>query len=280
MATYTFDPSSDEPTVDQQAAEAAALEQGERIAQAQEEDRNRKYQQTTDENDLIGGKFKSQDELLKAYNELQKKLSSGEEPSEEVDAPEGGVDEEVQTEEQQPEEEVGDAEEAIINASKAYAESGELSEESIEALAQLDSRELIKAYLSQFQKQSEVAKAAQTQQADSDAIIASVGGAEKYGEMIRWAGENLDAEEIQAYNTATNAGAASAKFAVEALAARYRSSEGYEAPLVTGKAPRSGPKPYRSNAELARDIADPRYHNDPAFRADVEDRLARSADLL
>ena len=104
--------------------------------------------------------------------------------------------------------------------------------------------------------------------------------AEKYGEMIRWAGENLDAEEIQAYNTATNAGAASAKFAVEALAARYRSSEGYEAPLVTGKAPRSGPKPYRSNAELARDIADPRYHNDPAFRADVEDRLARSADLL
>ena len=280
MATYTFDPSSDEPTADQKAAEAAALEQGEKIAQAQEEDRNRKYQQTTDENDLIGGKFKTQDDLLKAYNELQKKLSSGEEPSEEVEAPEGRVDEEVQAEEQQPEEEVGDAEKAIINASKAYEESGELSDESIEALSQLDSKELIKAYLSQFQKQSAAAKAVQTQQADSDAIIASVGGQDQYNTMIQWASDNLSADEIQAYNTATSAGAASAKFAVEALSTRYKAAEGYEAPLVTGKAPRGGPQPYRSNAELARDIADPKYHTDPAFRADVDARLARSSDLL
>jgi len=67
---------------------------------------------------------------------------------------------------------------------------------------------------------------------------------------------------------------------VEAMSNRFRSAEGYEAPLVTGRKGSSGPKPYRSQAELARDIANPMYHNDPAFRADVEDRLARSKDLL
>ena len=280
MATHTFDPSVDGVPDEVKAAEAAALEIGEKLHSQEEEDRARKFQQIDESNELIGGKFKTQDDLLKAYNELQKKLSSGEEPSEEVDAPEGRVDEEVEAEEQQPEEEVGEAEQAIIRASKAYEESGELTDESIEALSQLDSKELIKAYLSQFQKQSAAAKAQQTEQADSDAIIASVGGKEQYNTMIQWASQNLSADEIEAYNTATSAGAASAKFAVEALSTRYKAAEGYEAPLVTGKAPRSGPQPYRSNAELARDIADPRYHNDPAFRADVEARLSRSTDLL
>ena len=49
---------------------------------------------------------------------------------------------------------------------------------------------------------------------------------------------------------------------------------------MTGKKAAPSVQGYRSNAELARDIADPRYHSDPAFRADVESRLARSGDLL
>ena len=74
MPTTTFD-IQDGPSDEQKAAEAAALEQGEKIAQMQAEDRARKYEQVDQDNadaSLIGGKFKSQDDLLKAYEELQK----------------------------------------------------------------------------------------------------------------------------------------------------------------------------------------------------------------
>ena len=71
------------------------------------------------------------------------------------------------------------------------------------------------------------------------------------------------------------------KFAVEALNNRYKNSEGYEGQLITGKSPTNdGLKPYRSHAELVRDIGNPLYNSDPAFRQDVEKRLARSPELL
>ena len=72
----TFDP-SEGPTTDQMAAEQAALEQGEKLINAQEEDRARKFERAEAEGEdvsLIDGKFKSQDDLLKAYKELQRSL--------------------------------------------------------------------------------------------------------------------------------------------------------------------------------------------------------------
>jgi len=99
--------------------------------------------------------------------------------------------------------------------------------------------------------------------------------------MITWAAQNLPPEEINDYNSITNSGNATAiKFAVESLSTKYRNAEGFEAPLVTGRKADSSVKPYRSQAELARDISDIRYSQDPAFRQDVEDRLSRSTDLL
>ena len=56
----TFDP-SEEISTEQQAAETAALEQGEKLIQAQEEDRDRRMAQGDSEQEdvsLIGGKFK------------------------------------------------------------------------------------------------------------------------------------------------------------------------------------------------------------------------------
>ena len=120
------------------------------------------------------------------------------------------------------------------------------------------------------------------QQSEINAIKESVGGEQAYTEMIQWAGENLSDQEISDFNAVTGTGnVAAIRFAVESLSSRYRGSEGYEAPLVTGrKAPSKSSAGYRSHAELARDIADPRYNNDPAFRQDVEEKLSRSKDLL
>ena len=45
--------------------------------------------------------------------------------------------------------------------------------------------------------------------------------------------------------------------------------------LVTGKQPVAGAA-YRSMAEVVRDMSDPRYDRDEAYRMDVQNRLARS----
>ena len=138
----TFDPSED-PTPDMMAAQQATLEQGEKLINAQEEDRLRKFQQNdADQEDvsLIGGKFKSQEDLLKAYEELQRKMSSGESTDEEEtsEEPVEGTEEEVESEEI-----ISPAREAIDAASKAFEETGELSDESfakVEDIVSVDSK--------------------------------------------------------------------------------------------------------------------------------------------
>jgi hypothetical protein len=169
----------------------------------------------------------------------------------------------------------------MLELGRQYDQTGELPEEAIERLSQMDQKELIKSYLQYQQQVSSTNQQASLQAEQINAIKQSVGGDAAYAEMTSWAAENLSPAEIEDYNAITNSGNPIAiKFAVEAMSNRFRSAEGYEAPLVTGRKGSSGPKPYRSQAELARDIANPMYHNDPAFRADVEDRLARSKDLL
>lgn len=274
MTVTTFDP-SEGPTPEQEAAEAAALEAGEKLVRAAEEDRDRLYQQAEAENEnLIAGKFKSQEDLLKAYEELQKKLGQDapepdQEPSEEQEeAPEEEVEEEAP---------VSEAVRYMEELGKQYDSNGELNDEAIEKLGEMDSKELVKAYLEYNAK----AKQATLQQSQVNEIMDSVGGAEAYSDMIQWAGQNLDPAEVADFNAVTQTNNPIAiRFAVQALSSKYRAAEGYEAELVTGRKGAPSVKGYRSQAELARDIADPRYATDPAFRMDVEQKLARSGDLL
>ena len=283
MAVTQFDPQSDAPTPEQMAAEQAALAQGEKILAAQEADRLSKYERDANENEdvaLIGGKFKSQDDLLKAYQELQKKLSKGEAVDEEEEAPEGQPEASEEVPEEEPQ---SDRETALAKAAEVYSQSGELNEETIEELSKMDSKELIKAYVDFYSKNAQnYQQQAQLQESQQQEIMSLAGGQQGYTEMVQWASQNLDPQEVDAFNSVTNSGNLPAiRFAVEALSNRYKAAEGYEAPLVSGRRS-SDPssRPYRSHAELARDIADVRYKTDPAFRQDVEARLARSKDLL
>ena len=280
MATTTFDP-SEGPSPEQIAAETSAMEQGEKIAQMQQEDRDRAFQQTEGENDdagLIGGKFKSQEDLLKAYEQLQQKLGQPAEDDTEEDTEEAPVDE--VSDEEAPVEEAVEVTETVSymhELNKEFASEGALSEEAVDRLASMDSKDLIKAYL-QYNQQ---AQSARVQQSEIDTIQASIGGPEAYSEMIQWAADNLPANEIAEYNQVTNSNNAVAiKFAVAALHNRYTGQVGSEAPLVTGRKASTTSKTFRSHGELSRAIADPRYSTDEAYRQDVEARLARSKDLL
>ena len=277
----TFDIGNEIPESQKQ-AEAAALAQGEKIAEMEAADKAERMKDISSEQEevaLIGGKFKSQEDLLKAYEELQSKMGKGEEEPKEEETVEETTEEE--TEEVTEEVELTEAENVITKASSQYEETGELSEESIEELSKMDSKDLIKAYVSMYAKNQEQASQARQTAVNEAEVMDIVGGKESYASMIQWAGNNLSDTEVAAYNNVTNSGNMDAiRFAVEALSTRYKNSEGSEKPLITGKAPAPRVQGYRSNAELARDIADPRYHTDPAFRMDVEARLAKSGNLL
>jgi hypothetical protein len=65
-------------------------------------------------------------------------------------------------------------------------------------------------------------------------------------------------------------------FAVQALNARYQDAVGYDGELLTGQSPRNTSDVFRSQAELVAAMSDPRYDKDPAYRADVADKLDRS----
>jgi hypothetical protein len=108
-----------------------------------------------------------------------------------------------------------------------------------------------------------------------------VGGQDAYSETLAWAAENLTPAEVAAYDNVVNSGNKDAIFfAVQALNQRYRDAVGFEGKQVSGKAVKNTIKGFRSQAELARAISDPRYRNDPAYRLDVEEKLAASGDLL
>lgn len=281
MPTITFDP-SEGPTPEEQAAEQAALEQGEKLIQAQEEDKARRFEENQASNEdvsLIAGKFKSQEDLVKAYEELQRKLgnteASDEESEEEVESPEERVEEEIAEEE--VEEAVKEAYDYMNELGKEYQNVSDLPPEAFEKLQEMDSKDLVKAYL----KYSSETQAAALQQGQVNEIMQTVGGQEAYQEIVSWASTNLPESEVAEFNAVTQTNNPVAiKFAVQALKARYDGAVGYEAPLVTGRKAASQAKGFRSQAELARAIADPRYSTDPAYRQDVEAKLARSGDLL
>lgn len=281
MPTLTFNP--DEGTSKaQMEAEANALAQGEKLVASQEAEEQDKYKRVDQENQdisLIGGKFKSQEDLLKAYEELQRKLGSNKPDDEEEDEETTETTENV--EETPEQEETTEAVEYMTELGKEFDETGSLSEDAIERLSSMDTKDLIASYLQYQAKSTQQAKQASLQAEQITDIKASVGGDEAYGQMLSWAAENLDAAEIENFNQVTNTNnPAAIGYAVQVLSQKWKGDVGYEAPLVSGKKASNKPQVYRSQAELGRDIADPRYHTDPAFRQDVEDKLSRSGDLL
>ena len=280
MAEITFEGTDPAVTEARQAEEARLTELGDKLI-AEEESRNlAKYEQAQRDAEAelrYAGKFKSAEDLEKAYKELEKKLGQKEETSSEDNDQEST--EEVPAEE--PEEVVSETAKFIQEASEEYfSNSNQLKPETVQKLKEMPSEQLIDAYL-ELQKNATI----QTQQlsdTDADAILNSVGGESAYNETLAWAADNLKPEEVAAFDNVVNSGNKDAIFfAVQALNQRYKDAVGFEGKRVSGKSVKAqSAKAFRSQAELARAIGDPRYRNDPAYRLDIQERLAASGDLL
>ena len=277
MAEITFDGNDPAVTEARQAEEARLTELGDKLI-AEEQDRNRaKYEQARQDAEAelrYAGKFKSAEDLEKAYKELESKLGKKEEESSEDVSEEPSAD--VPTEDT-----TSETAKFIQEASEEYfSNSNQLKPETVQKLKEMPSEQLIDAYL-ELQKNATI-QPSQLSDADADAILASVGGESAYNETLAWAADNLKPDEVAAFDNVVNSGNKDAIFfAVQALNQRYQDAVGFEGKRVSGKAVKNtSVKGFRSQAELARAISDPRYRNDPAYRLDIQDRLAVSGDLL
>jgi len=103
------------------------------------------------------------------------------------------------------------------------------------------------------------------------------GGADGYQELTDWARDNMEARELELYNQMVGTGTDNAKMAVEWLMSKREVAGGIEPNLLSGRATGAPKQEYRSTAEVVRDMQDPRYKTDSAFRQDVENKLARSS---
>ena len=232
---------------------------------------------------LFAGKYKSAEELEKAYGELQKKLGEkGDEDSEEAGDSEP-VESKEDSEETEETSQPSPAAELITSASNEFSEKGELTAETIAKFSSMSSQELVEAYMQvqgQLPQASQEAEVADISTAVVNEVKNAAGGETAYNNMVQWAGENLEKSSIDAFDSIINSGSVDAiKLAVSGLKAQYENSNGYEGTMLTGKAPTNTKDVYRSQAELVAAMSDRRYDNDPAYRQDVIAKLERSDNL-
>ena len=151
-----------------------------------------------------------------------------------------------------------------------------MSPETIEKFAQLDSKDLISAYLESIKNAPQQESEVDLAQKDIDRITQSVGGESEYKKVTEWAAANLNQSEISSFDKVVSTGDPNViELAVAGLKAKYDNSNGYEGRMLTGKNT-STSDVFRSQAQLVQAMADPRYDSDPAYRADVVAKLERS----
>jgi len=224
------------------------------------------------EGELILGKFKSVDDLAKAYTELQKKLGQPREQTTEQSpeqTPEGQS--EGKTPLQVPEQEQPQPtalETVLTKAASEYENGLDISGETREELVKAGiPAQMIDTYLVGLKVQAEAVR---------NEAFSLVGGEQNYFAMIEWA-KTLPEAERNAFNEAV-VNPATSQLAIKGLYAKFVEANGNERPLATTTADVTGANTdvYRSKAELTTDMRDPRYASDPAFRAQVAAKLQRS----
>ena len=237
-----------------QGHDEAMLQKFEESQQAQEE------QTPTEEPQKFLGKFDSVEDLEKAYKELESKLG--------------------QTKEQEPEKDPSEFTEDDMNRklvenqvdvdsmANFYEQNGSLSDEHYDTLEKAGiPRDYVDSYLSGIEAQATQAR---------DEILSEVGGQEAFGEMINWAVANWTPAQLDAYNKAVDSGDMdTVRSAVMSLAYKYQAENGRNPSLVNGGNGGSS-SGFQSVAQLTEAMKDPRYTNDPAYRKEVEAKLARS----
>ena len=254
--TFTSDNTTDTEVLTTE--EQDSLEVGEKLVAEQE--------------GLLAGKYKNAEDLEQAYLSLQKKLGQEETGQEEEgEGEEEGVDEEVSEDAPAV---------SLINEASAeyYSNDGNLSEETIQKFSNMSSQDLVNAYL-EIQKTNPQApqQSVEMTEAQVNQVQNQAGGEANWDAVVNWASENLPDNQIDAFDSVVDSGnPAAIGIAFQGLQSQYNESNGYEGRMLQGKPAGSSGQVFRSQAELVSAMSDPRYDNDPAYRADVIQKLDQS----
>ena len=218
---------------------------------------------------MLAGKYANAEELEQAYLNLQQKMgqqSDQQEEVEEYDEPDG-----------EPSYEYDDDVFGILQ--EEIDEYGALTEETINSLSEyLDADELVKLGMDMVETDY-----GDLEPQEITNIQNFAGGEESYSNLISWAGENLDQQYIDAFDSVVDtANAPAIQLMVAGLMATYAENNGYEGRMLTGRAAQDvgSVQPFRSQAEVVQAMSDPRYDNDPAYRADIMQRLEISNTFI
>ena len=214
---------------------------------------------------LLAGKYKDAQELETAYKELEKKLGEKSET----------VSEETESE-NEPVEEESEPSDNILEQLWQQGSNNKLSKETFEELSKMDPIEVAKKAM-ELRSKSESPQGREFTEQDVQQIHQLVGGQENYNNMISWAEQNVPEQEVSMYDAVMEQGnPLAAYFAVQSLALKYQDSAGRDGQMITGKAPKAQGDVFNSQAEMVKAMEDDRYHDDPAYRAEIMAKLERS----
>lgn len=221
-----------------------------------------------EQNELILGKFKSQDDLIKAYKELESKLGKPREQESQpenqpVIKPEGDGDGEGEGEGDDPP--LPGSQIDFEKYNDRWIQNGQLSDEDYAELeAKGFTRETVAIYEEGLKARAERAM---------QEVTEVVGGMDNFNAMRSWAAANLDKSEIEAFNKAvTESDSKTREFALRGLYAKYTAAAG-EPELAAGNPGGQNVSGYRSWQEVQAAMSDARYGKDRAYTADVEARM-------
>jgi hypothetical protein len=216
---------------------------------------------------LILGKFKSQDDLIKSYQELEKKLGQRTPPANTESQPPADP---LKIDNAPPSEPTKPEPISFDKYAEHYTTNGNLADEHFAELeAKGIPRNVVDTYLNGLKAQSQLT--AQT-------VYSMVGGQEQYTAMTAWAKANLSAEEVNAYNNAvSNGDDGQRKMAIAGLQARYNGTR--EGDLLSGKGTTHSVAGFASWGDVQTAMRDKRYGKDASYTAEVQSRLAASPNL-
>ena len=237
-----------------------------------------------DENGLIDGKFKTVEDMVKSYKELEGKLGDIERTKEEPEA----VEETEQNQEEQPslnaEEFYGEGLASVLeevgidveDITQRFSDTGEINEDDYSKLGEAGfSKQVIDTYLQGLRGAS--ANAEDISNAAATEIKNSIGGDEAYEQLVQWSSKNLPEETLKSFDELLNTATVPViKMAVAGLKAQMDQAQGYEPDLIGGRSPRSDNNPFQTPAEITAAMSDPRYGKDAAYTQSVYARIGSS----
>ena len=223
------------------------------------------------EQQMLAGKYANAEELENAYLNLQQKM--GQQSTDD----EGESEEYEEEPDGEPSYEYDDDVFSILQ--EEIDEYGALTEETINSLSEyMDADELVKLGMDMAEPEY-----GDLDPQDITDIQNFAGGEESYSNLIGWASENLSQQYIDAFDQVVDtANAPAIQLMVAGLMATYQENNGYEGRMLTGRAAQDvgSVQPFRSQAEVVQAMSDPRYDNDPAYRADIMQRLEISNTFI